>query len=99
MSYTCLLLFVPVVTGEFNNMPPGGYELNLLCSPCLVNKEMMPLSPRLISRRNTELISVLEILLLPEGALVEVPCLVNRNGVQPVRIGPLPAHLSAINLG
>ncbi len=36
---------------------------------------------------------------LPEGALVEVPCLVDRNGIQPVRIGELPHHLAAINSG
>lgn len=34
---------------------------------------------------------------LPKGALVEVPCLVDANGVQPVRIGPLPPHLAGIN--
>lgn len=34
---------------------------------------------------------------LPEGCCVEVPCLVDRNGVQPVRIGSLPVHLAAMN--
>lgn len=33
---------------------------------------------------------------LPEGCCVEVPCLVNRNGVQPVVIGDLPPQLAAI---
>ena len=33
---------------------------------------------------------------LPEGCCVEVPCLVNKNGVQPVRIGSLPPHLAAL---
>lgn len=33
---------------------------------------------------------------LPEGCCVEVPCLVDRNGVQPVRIGSLPPHLAAL---
>ena len=36
---------------------------------------------------------------LPEGALVEVPCLVDKNGIQPVRVGKLPMHLAAINTG
>jgi len=33
---------------------------------------------------------------LPEGCSVEVPCLVDRNGVQPTRIGSLPPHLAAL---
>jgi len=33
---------------------------------------------------------------LPEGCCVEVPCLVNRNGIQPVKIGALPPHLAAL---
>ncbi|MCE2522967.1 MAG: alpha-glucosidase/alpha-galactosidase [Rhodobacteraceae bacterium] len=40
---------------------------------------------------NTDLISS-----LPRGCAVEVPCLVDRNGVQPVRVGELPPQLSAI---
>ncbi len=33
---------------------------------------------------------------LPDGCTVEVPCLVDKNGVQPVRIGALPPHLAAL---
>jgi alpha-galactosidase len=33
---------------------------------------------------------------LPEGCCVEVPCLVDKNGVQPTRIGQLPPHLAAL---
>ncbi|MBV9643226.1 MAG: alpha-glucosidase/alpha-galactosidase [Verrucomicrobia bacterium] len=33
---------------------------------------------------------------LPAGCCVEVPCLVDKNGVQPVRIGRLPTHLAAL---
>ncbi len=33
---------------------------------------------------------------LPEGCCVEVPCLVDGNGVQPVRVGPLPVQLAAL---
>lgn len=33
---------------------------------------------------------------LPEGCSVEVPCLVDRNGMQPVRIGALPPQLTAL---
>lgn len=33
---------------------------------------------------------------LPEGCAVEVPCLVDRNGVQPTHIGALPPQLAAI---
>lgn len=33
---------------------------------------------------------------LPEGCCVEVPCLVDHNGVQPVRIGALPPQLAAL---
>lgn len=33
---------------------------------------------------------------LPQGCIVEVPCLVDKNGIQPTRIGPLPPHLAAL---
>ena len=33
---------------------------------------------------------------LPQGCCVEVPCLVDRNGVQPTRIGSLPPQLAAL---
>ena len=33
---------------------------------------------------------------LPPGCCVEVPCLVDDNGVQPTRIGALPPHLAAL---
>lgn len=33
---------------------------------------------------------------LPYGCCVEVPCLVDKNGIQPVRIGTLPPHLAAL---
>jgi len=33
---------------------------------------------------------------LPDGCCVEVPCLVDKNGVQPSAIGELPPHLAAL---
>jgi alpha-galactosidase len=33
---------------------------------------------------------------LPPDCIVEVPCVVDRNGVQPTRIGALPPHLAAL---
>jgi alpha-galactosidase len=33
---------------------------------------------------------------LPQGASVEVPCLVDKNGVQPIAIGELPPQLAAL---
>ncbi|MEM7095154.1 MAG: alpha-glucosidase/alpha-galactosidase [Actinomycetota bacterium] len=33
---------------------------------------------------------------LPETACVEVPCLVDGNGIQPTRVGALPPHLAAL---
>jgi alpha-galactosidase len=33
---------------------------------------------------------------LPQGCIVEVPCVVDKNGVQPTRIGALPPHLAAL---
>jgi alpha-galactosidase len=33
---------------------------------------------------------------LPDGCTVEVPCLVDANGVQPTVIGDLPVHLAAL---
>lgn len=35
---------------------------------------------------------------LPEGCCVEVPCLVDRNGISPRHVGSLPAQLAALNL-
>lgn len=35
---------------------------------------------------------------LPENACVEVPCLVNKRGIQPTHIGDLPPHLAAMNM-
>jgi alpha-galactosidase len=32
---------------------------------------------------------------LPQGCCVEVPCLVDKNGVQPMRVGALPPQLAA----
>lgn len=34
---------------------------------------------------------------LPQGSCVEVPCLVDGNGVQPTTVGTLPAQLAALN--
>ncbi len=34
---------------------------------------------------------------LPDGCCVEVPCLVDRQGVQPCYVGPLPAQLAWLN--
>ena len=34
---------------------------------------------------------------LPEGCCVEVPCLVDRNGIQPTYVGDLPPQLAALN--
>ncbi|EGK0962760.1 alpha-glucosidase/alpha-galactosidase [Salmonella enterica] len=33
---------------------------------------------------------------LPHGCCVEVPCLVDSNGIQPTKIGNLPSHLAAL---
>lgn len=33
---------------------------------------------------------------LPQGCCVEVPCLVDKNGIQPVRVGRIPSHLAAL---
>jgi alpha-galactosidase len=33
---------------------------------------------------------------LPQGCCVEVPCLVDKNGIQPTEIGSLPPHLAAL---
>ena len=34
---------------------------------------------------------------LPEGACIEGPVYVDRNGLQPIKVGSLPMHLAAIN--
>lgn len=34
---------------------------------------------------------------LPKQACVEVPCLVDRNGIQPIHVGDLPPQLAALN--
>lgn len=33
---------------------------------------------------------------LPDDCVVEVPCLVDKNGIQPIQIGSLPPHLAAL---
>ncbi|MDE2760502.1 MAG: alpha-glucosidase/alpha-galactosidase [Paracoccaceae bacterium] len=33
---------------------------------------------------------------LPDDCVVEVPCLIDRNGIQPVQIGKIPMHLAAL---
>jgi alpha-galactosidase len=33
---------------------------------------------------------------LPDGCCVEVPCLVDKNGIQPTAVGTLPPHLAAL---
>lgn len=33
---------------------------------------------------------------LPEGCCVEVPCVVDRNGIQPVKVGTIPPQLAAL---
>ncbi|WP_413111190.1 alpha-glucosidase/alpha-galactosidase [Thaumasiovibrio sp. DFM-14] len=33
---------------------------------------------------------------LPEGCCVEVACLVDKNGIQPTKVGKLPSHLAAL---
>ena len=35
---------------------------------------------------------------LPAGCCVEVPCLVDKHGIQPTHVGPLPPHLAALIL-
>ncbi|MFN8373607.1 MAG: alpha-glucosidase/alpha-galactosidase [Anaerolineae bacterium] len=33
---------------------------------------------------------------LPQGSCVEVPCLVDKSGIQPIKVGAIPAHLAAL---
>jgi alpha-galactosidase len=33
---------------------------------------------------------------LPQGCCVEVPCLVDKNGIQPIKVGTIPPHLAAL---
>jgi alpha-galactosidase len=49
--------------------------------------------PRVVyaNLKNTNLITN-----LPPGCCVEVPCLVDKNGIQPTHIGALPPHLAAL---
>jgi len=34
---------------------------------------------------------------LPEGCCVEVPCLIDKNGIQPLKVGSLPPQCAALN--
>ncbi len=34
---------------------------------------------------------------LPDGCCVEVPCLIDKNGIQPLKVGHLPVQLAAMN--
>jgi alpha-galactosidase len=60
----------------------------------LIIHSMATGEPRMIygNVRNDGLISN-----LPHGCCVEVPCLVDRNGVQPTAVGALPPQLAALN--
>ena len=60
----------------------------------LIVHSMVTGEPRVIygNVRNSGLITN-----LPEGACVEVPCLVDGNGVQPTVVGALPPQLAALN--
>lgn len=33
---------------------------------------------------------------LPQGSCVEVPVLASRHGLEPIHVGPMPAHLAAL---
>jgi alpha-galactosidase len=59
----------------------------------LIIHSMLTGQPRVVygNVRNTGLIEN-----LPDGCCVEVPCLVDGNGVQPTHIGPLPPQLAAM---
>lgn len=70
------------------NVPPQSHEYgSFIIHSCETN------TPRVIYGNvpNRGLIAN-----LPEGCCVEVPCLVNRNGIQPTVIGNLPLQLAAI---
>jgi alpha-galactosidase len=60
----------------------------------LIAHSMLTGQPRVIygNVRNDGLISN-----LPQGCCVEVPCLVDGNGVQPTAVGALPPQLAALN--
>ncbi|HLE28071.1 MAG TPA: alpha-glucosidase/alpha-galactosidase [Anaerolineales bacterium] len=60
----------------------------------LIIHSMETHQPRVIygNVRNDQLIDN-----LPAGCCVEVPCLVDRNGIQPTHVGPLPPQLAAMD--
>ena len=79
-----------------SRLETGGFELNTSRSneyAAGIIHSMETGEPRVVygNVANDGLISN-----LPQGACVEVPCLVDRNGVQPTAIGALPTHLAAL---
>jgi alpha-galactosidase len=73
----------------------GGFEIERsLEYASLIVHSVVTGEPRVIygNVRNAGLIEN-----LPLGACVEVPCLVDGNGVQPTAIGPLPPQLAGLN--
>jgi alpha-galactosidase len=73
----------------------GGFEIERsLEYASLIVHSVVTGEPRVIygNVRNDGLIEN-----LPRGACVEVPCLVDGNGVQPTAIGPLPPQLAGLN--
>jgi len=73
----------------------GGFEIERsLEYASLIVHSVVTGEPRVIygNVRNAGLIEN-----LPRGACVEVPCLVDGNGVQPTAIGPLPPQLAGLN--
>lgn len=72
--------------GVFSLKPSGEY------APLIIHS-METGIPRVVygNVQNNDLIDN-----LPDECAVEVPCLVDKNGIQPVRVGPLPPHLAAL---
>ena len=73
----------------------GGFEIerSLEYAPLII-RAMTTGEPEVIygNVRNDGLIDN-----LPDGACVEVPCVVDRTGVRPTRVGALPAQCAALN--
>jgi alpha-galactosidase len=87
-----LALYEELRTGLQNG---GGFEIerSLEYAPLII-RAMTTGEPEVIygNVRNDGLIDN-----LPDGACVEVPCVVDRTGVRPTRVGALPAQCAALN--
>jgi len=85
------------MAGEFQGVLDGARELPNQRSHEYGSAIIEAMETNIPARVNGNVPNFGVITNLPEGCTVEVPCLVDANGVQPVVVGDLPPQLAALN--